>query len=148
MNGKYVMSPTATRFLNLGVTLSIVIGMASACAAVWAATRAPGVLDEGLPIGNKRLSAYRRGADFRITTEKIMVEVFLSPGATPDALREAAAYNEAWGHPQHWLNVPVFSLSLWWPVALSGVLPGIWFVRRRRQRNAVGFPVVAIRQAT
>jgi hypothetical protein len=142
------MSPAAARFFKIGLTLSILIGMASACALVWAATRAPGVLDEGLPIGNKRLCAYRRGGDFRITTEKIVVEVFLSPPASPAALRQAAAWNEAWGNPQHRLNVPVFSLSLWWPLALSAILSSIWLVRRHRQHNAVGFPVVTVRQAT
>ena len=141
------MSPAATRWFKLGLALSIVIGAASVCAAGWAATRAPGVLDEGLPIGNKRLSAYRRGADLRITTEKIMVEIFLTPGASPEALRQAADYNQAWGRPQHWLNVPVFSLSLWWPIAFSAVLPGIWLVRARR-RGGAGFPVVPVRQAT
>src|SRR5688572_9265839 len=117
------MSPAATRLFKIGLMVSIVIGIASACAVVWAGTRTPGVLDDGLPIGNKRVSAYRRGPDFRITTEKIVVEIFLSPPATPDAVLRAAAWNAAWGHPQHWLNIPVFSLSLWWPLALSGILP-------------------------
>jgi hypothetical protein len=145
------MSPTATRFFKLGLALSIIVGMASMCGAVWAVTRSSVTIlsDEGLPIGNRRLSAYRRGADLRITTsEKMTVEVFLSPPASPDAIRKARAWNEAWGHPQHWLNVPAFSLSLWWPLALSGVLPGVWLARRRRRHAVVGFPIVASPRVT
>jgi hypothetical protein len=111
-------------------------------------TRSPVlILNDGLPIGNKQFSGYRRGADFRIATYATL-EVFPYPTTSPTAeSRAIAAFNAEWGHPQHWLHIPEFSLSLWWPFVLSGVLPGIWLARRR-QRDAPGFPVVVGRRAT
>lgn len=142
------MSHVTTRPFKIGLALSVVVGVASVVAAAWAATAAPVMyLDGGVPIGNKQLTGYRQGLDFRVVTYSDL-EVFVFPERSPTAnTRAAAALNAAWGRPRHWLNVPEFSLSLWWPAALSAVLPSIWLLRARKRQPA-GFPVLPGRRAT
>jgi hypothetical protein len=138
------MSPAAIRIFKLGLAVSIVVGVAALGAGVWAATRSPFpecLFEDSLPIGDKELVGYRQGADFRIST---MTGMPILNAWTP-VPRESR--DKAWGRPNHWLKVPHFSLSLWWPFTLSCVLPSIWVLRRRRP-SARGFPVAAVRRAT
>src|SRR5688500_9702589 len=131
------MSPGAAPIFKVGVVLSILLGVAVVVAAVWS-TRSGFPFDEGLPLGNKELIGYRQGADFRGATRE-GAPILVMWARVPTA-RERAAVDEVWGRPDHWFKVPQFSVSLWWPFAMSCVLPSVWLVRRRR-RFTRGFPV-------
>lgn len=130
----------ATRIFHVGVVLSVLLGMLSLVAGVWAAREFRPW--DGLPLGNKELIGYRNGADFRIATITPL-PIYLTPwhgAAARD--RALARINQRWGRPDHWLNVPDFGLSLWWPFLLSLVLPITWFVRRHGHPVRTGFPVI------
>jgi hypothetical protein len=134
------MSPGAARIFNVLVFLSIVLGLTLLVAAGWIArSESPNVLFAfALPVGNKELVGFRERIDFRVASvEPPPVFVMWTRAATA---RERAAVDEAWGRPKHWLRIPEFNLSLWWPIMLSLVLPATWVMRRRRHSPA-GFPV-------
>jgi len=143
-----MMSAARGRAFNFGVVVSILIGIASIGIGCWGMKR-PFLfawLDGGVGLGNKQLIAYREGADFRVAAVSALeaFDSYLGPSADASgATGVNVNVNAYWGGPDHWLKVPEFSVSLWWLLALSCVLPGMW-VWRRRRRAGVGFPIVVV----
>ena len=133
--------PTAAArpFFSIGIVLSVLLAAASVGMAVYSlriSFQAPFAIGEGLPLGNKELLAYRRGVDVRVA----------AVARLPVYLASQPSTNQRWGGPDHPLEVPAFDLSLWWPFALSLVLPGVHLLRRRRRHD--GFPVLPRSRAT
>jgi hypothetical protein len=134
--------------------MSLLIAAACLIAGVWIAvwphvqtSPPPGVLilRDGWPVGNKELFGYRTGADVRLTSRP-RLELILYPVLVPNAETRAVwDWNARWGGPSHWLKIPEFNVSLWWPFALSLIMPAFWLLRSRHRPTETGFPVMPAR---
>lgn len=141
-----VMSPATKRLVNVSVLPAAVVTIA--CIATGWCTRAEAPFYQSVPVGNKELVRFRQGWcgwDFRIAVAPPGPVFGLRSRAPTEP--ERAAEERAWGRPDHWLRLPEFELSLWWPFSVSLVVLGLW-IAGKWSRPSRGFPVTAVRGAT